>query len=284
MWRTQTTLARTVAFAETPALNEETLFVLVDEALAAEGIVALQVAGVIRAIDGGFVTGGADRRRRNAWFGSYVTTVIQREIRSISNVADDGAIVRILRALASRSGQPRNIQSLSSDTNIPTSTISRHIELLKATFLVSEIQPWSGGVDARIVHSPKLLINDSGLYGSLLNLTSEDNHIGFLIENFVGAELLKLASFQGVGDYTVLHYRNRRQKEVDFVIETPDRRVVGIEVKATTSADGEDFKGLRALSDAAGERFHRGIVLYCGERCVSFGSKLWAVPISALWR
>lgn len=96
-----------------------------------------------------------------------------------------------MRALASRSGQPKNVQSLSSDTNVPPSTISRHVELLKATFLVTEIPPWSGGVDARITRTPKLSINDSGLYGYQLDLTPHDNHIGVLIEEFVGTELIK---------------------------------------------------------------------------------------------
>jgi predicted AAA+ superfamily ATPase len=224
------------------------------------------------------------RARRNAWFGSYVTTVVQREIRSISNIENDGAVVRILRALASRSGQPRNVQRLSNDTGIAASTITRYVELLKATFLVSEIPPWSGGVDARIIRSPKLLVTDAGLYGYLLNLTPSDQHVGFLVETFVGSELLKLLSFEGLGEYTLLHFHTREQQEVDFAIETRDRKIVGIEVKATTSVRAEDFKGLRVLSELAGNRFHRGIVLYSGAECVPFGPKLWAVPICALWQ
>ena len=240
---------------------------------------------IARALSGGFpdAVKRADRARRNAWFGSYITTVLQREIRSISNIEDDGGIVRILRAVASRSGQPRNLQSLSRDVGIPASTIARHIELLKATFLVSEIPPWSGGVDARIVRSPKLLVNDSGLYAYLLNLAPDDAHVGFLIEEFVGTELIKLLSYHGLGEYSLLHFRTRQQKEVDFAIEAVDRRIVGLEVKATTTADAHDFRGLRAFADVVGDRFHRGILLYGGSECVPFGPKLWAVPISALW-
>jgi predicted AAA+ superfamily ATPase len=241
---------------------------------------------IARALHGGYPDAmrRVDRARRNAWFGSYITTVVQREIRSISNIEDDGAIVRILRALASRSGQPKNVQNLSRDTGIPASTITRHVELLKATFLVTEIPPWSGSVDARITRSPKLLITDSGLYGYLLNLTPHDNHVGFLIEEFVGTELMKLISYEGIGDYTLLHFRTREQQEVDFAVEAADRRIVGFEVKSTSSADARDFRGLRALSEIAGERFHRGIVLYSGSECVPFGPKMWAVPISALWQ
>jgi hypothetical protein len=33
-----------------------------------------------------------------------------------------------------------------------------------------------------------------------------------------------------------------------------------------------------------GERFLRGIVLYTGDQPVPFGSNLYALPVSALWR
>jgi predicted AAA+ superfamily ATPase len=128
------------------------------------------------------------------------------------------------------------------------------------------------------------LITDPGLYGYLLNIAQLDSHIGFLVEEFVGTELVKLVSYQGIGDYTLLHFRTREQRAVDFAIEAADRRIVGIEVKATSSAEARDFTGLRALLEVAGDRFHRGIVLYSGTDCVPFGPKMWAVPISALWQ
>jgi predicted AAA+ superfamily ATPase len=115
-------------------------------------------------------------------------------------------------------------------------------------------------------------------------LTPRDAQVGFLIENFVGVELLKLISYEGLGEYSLLHFRTRDQQEVDFAIEMPDRRVVGVEVKATSSAAADDFKGLRVLSELAGSRFHRGIVLYRGTECVPFGRNMWAVPLSALWQ
>ncbi|HWQ37434.1 MAG TPA: hypothetical protein VNM24_02325 [Burkholderiales bacterium] len=44
-----------------------------------------------------------------------------------------------------------------------------------------------------------------------------------------------------------------------------------------------DFRGLRKLKDAAGQRFVCGVVLYDGTVSVSFGNSLFAVPIRALW-
>jgi hypothetical protein len=59
---------------------------------------------------------------------------------------------------------------------------------------------------------------------------------------------------------------------------------VGIEVKAAASLSGQDARGLVALRDAVGDRFHRGVLLYGGTEPVSIGRRLHAMPIDALWR
>jgi hypothetical protein len=68
------------------------------------------------------------------------------------------------------------------------------------------------------------------------------------------------------------------------VIEGPDGTFVGIETKSSSSVDSGDFKGLRSLANIAKEGFHRGIVMYSGQRTLSFAPNLFAVPIAALWR
>lgn len=238
-----------------------------------------------RAFRGGFPEAVArtDVDRRNAWFGAYIATIVQREIKSISAIEDDSAIVRILQTLAARSGGPRNIQTLATDTGIPNTTINRYIALLRATFLVAEIPAWYRNIDARLVKSPKMLITDSGLYASLLRLDRDDAHVGLLWETFVGVELLRLISFEPAYRYSLLHFRTRRQHEVDYVIERGDRRIAGVEVKMARSVSASDFSGLRALQEAAGDAFHVGIILYAGERAIPFGKNCWAVPVNALW-
>jgi hypothetical protein len=71
--------------------------------------------------------------------------------------------------------------------------------------------------------------------------------------------------------------------EVDIVIERGARAVVGVEVKAAATVTPADFRGLRKLKAATGERFAGGVVLYDGEICASFGDGLRAVPLRALW-
>ena len=80
------------------------------------------------------------------------------------------------------------------------------------------------------------------------------------------------------------HFRTAAGQEVDLVLEGPGQRLVGVEIKASASVGPGDFRGLRALQEAAGDKFARGVVLYLGEQRLPFGDNLWALPITALWR
>jgi uncharacterized protein len=70
---------------------------------------------------------------------------------------------------------------------------------------------------------------------------------------------------------------------VDLVIERGALDVAAVEVKAAATVTQGDFRGLRKLRDAVGERFACGIVLYDGETTAGFGDRLFAVPVRGLW-
>ena len=71
--------------------------------------------------------------------------------------------------------------------------------------------------------------------------------------------------------------------EVDAVLETPDGRVVAVEVKAGATVRAEDLAGLRHLADRLGRRFVAGHILYTGGQTLSFGGRILALPLDALW-
>jgi predicted AAA+ superfamily ATPase len=70
---------------------------------------------------------------------------------------------------------------------------------------------------------------------------------------------------------------------VDAVLETPDGRVIGIEVKAAANVRSADLAGLRHLEQRVGDRFIAGYVFYTGQQTLPFGGKMRAVPLEALW-
>ena len=104
-----------------------------------------------------------------------------------------------------------------------------------------------------------------------------------MMENFVLMELARQLTWSQERG-RLYHYRTKDRVEVDAVIETPDGRVVGIEVKAGATVRTTDLAGLRNLARQVGDRFVAGYVLYTGQQTLPFGDRLRAVPLDALWR
>jgi len=80
------------------------------------------------------------------------------------------------------------------------------------------------------------------------------------------------------------HYRDQNKVEVDVILENRGQHVVGVEVKAASTVRSDDFAGLGRLAERLGDDFLAGIVLYTGSATLPFGSKMRAVPVSALWQ
>jgi uncharacterized protein len=60
-------------------------------------------------------------------------------------------------------------------------------------------------------------------------------------------------------------------------------KLTGIEVKASGSVDGKDFRAIRHLKETEPQSFQRGIVLYAGREVVAFAMDMFAVPLSIFW-
>jgi predicted AAA+ superfamily ATPase len=225
--------------------------------------------------------------RRRAWFNSYITTILQRDVRDIANIEGISTLPRLLAFLAARTASLLNLSDISSAIKLPYTTLYRYLSVLEATFLVQQLPAWSNNLGARLVKTPKLLMNDTGLAASLLGLdarrlATNGPLLGSLLENFVAMELRKDAGWSQVQP-GLFHYRTHAHQEVDIVLENAAGDLVGVEVKAAASVNSADFSGLRSLAAATGERFVRGVVLYTGEATIPFAETLHAVPLSLLW-
>ncbi|MCC7537609.1 MAG: ATP-binding protein [Deltaproteobacteria bacterium] len=243
----------------------------------------------LRALSGGFPE--AVRRsalRRRAWFSAYVTTLLSRDAREIADVAGAAALPRLFSVLATRAASLLNGAELSRAAATPQTTLQRYLALLERLYLVERVPAWSSNLGKRLVKAPKLFLVDTGLLAHQLGVRdprtlAASNERGRLLESFVATETRKLAASSRTRP-GLFHFRTHEGAEVDLVLEDGRGRLVGVETKATRSPDARDFRGLRALADAVGERLHRGVVLYDGDDVIPFGKRLHAVPVSALWR
>lgn len=241
-----------------------------------------------RVIRGGYPEAAArgSESRRRAWFGSYITTILQRDVRDIANIDGLTAMPRLLAMLATRSTAMLNYSELSRTTGLPQSTLKRYMALFETIFLIEHLPAWYSNLGKRLVKTSKLVMNDTGLLATLLGVNAvrlEDTPLsGALMENFVIMELTKQISWSDTKP-AMLHYRTQAGQEVDVVLEDNAGRIVGIEIKSSKSVGGQDFRGLQSLAEVSGNSFLRGIVLYGGKQTLSFGSNLIAMPIDSLW-
>lgn len=240
-------------------------------------------------LSGGFpeVISRPSQNRRIAWFNSYITTILQRDVRDISNIQGLTSLPRLLSLLAARAGTLVNFAEISTSMGIPQTTLKRYMALFETTFIIHLVMPWSSNLSKRLIKTPKLYLCDTGLSFYLQGLSidkllKDPMVAGPLLENFVALEILKQQTWNQTKT-KLYHFRTASGQEVDFILEDLSGNVVGIEVKSRESVQGKDFKTLEMLQHELGDKFHKGIVFYSGKDIIAFGEKLWAVPIHTLW-
>ncbi|MDE2877074.1 MAG: DUF4143 domain-containing protein, partial [Gemmatimonadota bacterium] len=139
---------------------------------------------------------------------------------------------------------------------------------------------------SRLVKRPKLHLGDTGIAAALLGLDGpalayDRTLLGQLLETFVFQELRRQAGWHDAR-MSFHHFRDKDGAEVDIVVERGATALAGVEVRASGTVRTRDFRGLRKLRGALGERFAGGVVLYDGEATVPFGDRLHAVPVGRL--
>lgn len=224
--------------------------------------------------------------RRQAWARSYIQTLMERDVRDIAQVEHLSQLPHLLAVAATHCGQLFNAAQIGGQLNLNSKTIEKYLGILEKLFLVQRLPAWSRNELSRLIKTPKLHFLDAGLQATLTRLSPElvftqRQRWGATLETWVYAELRKTLTLSP-DIWFMSHYRDKDQIEVDFVLESPQREIIGIEVKASATVDVADFRGLKKLKSHAGEAFITGLVLYDGSQALSFGEGLWAIPLAAL--
>jgi uncharacterized protein len=242
-----------------------------------------------RALRGGYpeAVRRIDAGRRARFFESYISDVINRDVRRLTEIERPADMRRLVNLIAAATGSLANPANMASRLQVPASTVKRYLDLLDLLFITRRIPAWSSNLATRAVATPKLLLNDSGLAAHLTGMSLKRARrpaapVGPLIETFVLGELSRQLAFT---DQLVRlhHYRDRDQYEVDAVLESAAGDIVACEVKAAETVRSEDFRGIQRLARRLGGQLLAGIVLYAGGSPLAFGERLRAWPISTLW-
>jgi len=209
---------------------------------------------------------GLDPRR---FYSGYLQTYVERDVRALVQLRELSPFQSFLTLLAGRVGQLVNYTSLSNDVGVSSTTIKNWVSVLKASYVVLELPPFSANVRRRVVKTPKVYFTDPGLAAALLGIhtaeqAARDPLRGALYENLVVAEVMKGALNRGVRP-DVSFYRDAQGNEVDLVVREGGR-LVPVELKSAATFNTAFLKGLKHFDGVAGERAVPGVVLYAGEQ------------------
>jgi predicted AAA+ superfamily ATPase len=219
----------------------------------------------------------------------YLDAILSRDVRDIAHIEDMTRMPQLMASLAEHAGQLVNYSTLGTGIGVSHVTTRKYVEVFENLFLIRTLPPWHSNRLKRLIKSPKLHFLESGLLASFRDITPEylrrdRGPFGAILESFVFAELLKLASWSDTARFRFSHFRDKERNEVDVVIEDARGRVVGVEVKASATVTAADFKGLKQLQAACGDKFACGLVLYDHDKIVPFGGRLFAAPFGSVVR
>ena len=223
-------------------------------------------------------------RRRANWYLDHADALIQRDVRDLSRIRQLEILPRLLAGASTQTARIFNASDLAAPFEASRPTIRDYLTLLERLFLLERLPAWHNNRLSRLVKRPKLHLGDTGMASALLGvdgpaLAHDRALLGQLMETFVFQELQRQAGWHSAR-LAFHHLRDKDGIEVDLVIERGAGAVAGIEVKASGTVRTGDFRGLRTLKEALGDRFAGGVVVYDGEAILPFGDRLYAVPVS----
>lgn len=224
---------------------------------------------------------------RARFFENYTVDTVLRNFDEIGHTRSSDHIVELLNILGEYNGKLLVLERLSQETRIPRTSLERYIELLELTFLIKRIPAWSNSATTRATSTKKLAFVDSGIAAHFSGMSAPIDPMrpesGRLVETFVLMELARLAQLFEPGT-RLAHYRTRDGVEVDGVLSRRGGSSLLVEIKSSRKVDDADFRHIQHLKEKMKSKFASGIVFYFGDAVLQFGDRMWAIPITALWK
>ena len=170
------------------------------------------------------------------WLGSFIETFLHRDIRRIGYDITIPSMERLLRMVASGSGNILHIEHLAKSLGIGANTVKKYLDILEGSFLIRRLQPHFANLTKRLVRTPKLYMRDTGLMHYLLGIRNfEQLHgnqlIGSSWESYVVEEVIRA----GGKSFEYSFFRTQAGAEVDLVLRNPAGNLTLIEIKYSSN-------------------------------------------------
>ena len=225
-------------------------------------------------------------RPRKQWYQDYLKTLINRDIKAVTEIRKSDILREIAKWLLSRTSKLFAIEDLCTAAGVSKPTTDNYINAMCALYMFDKVPAWNKTDYDRIGKRAKFFAADSGLVANCLNWKEDEAYIdsdlsGKLVETWVYHELSAIADAEEQ-DYEIHHYRDKLKREIDFIVTNEDGEMLGVEVKSGGMVGQDDFKHLKWFAANLAKSRFTGIVLYAGPDVLRFGEGFYAVPLAAL--
>lgn len=219
------------------------------------------------------------------WMQGYISTYLQRDVRTMLEVRDEMQFGAFLSLCASLTGLECNYSQLGRDIGLSSPAAKRWIGVLRGTFQWLEVPAYAPNHIKRLSARPKGYLSDTGLACFLMRLSSPSavqGHpaFGALFETLAVTEMWKQLQRMSLVP-TIYHYRQHSGAEVDLVIEK-DGMLYPIEIKASSQARPSDARGIEIFSRNVGDCVQPGLVVYAGREILQLNDRCVAAPFDLI--
>ena len=218
------------------------------------------------------------------FYSSYVSTYIERDVRSLTQVGDTLTFLKFMVALASRIGQMLNLNSIATEIGITIPTAQRWLSILVSSNIVYILEPYYNNVMKRALKTPKVYFLDTGLAAYLTKWKSKDTleagmMSGNFFENFVIVEIIKSYYNKGELRPPIYYYRDKEKRKIDLIIEE-NRKLYPIEIKKSANPSKEMIQNFNVLEKV--KEVGEGAIICMYDNVIQLDEKNKVIPYKYL--
>ena len=215
------------------------------------------------------------------FYSSYLSTYIERDVKSLSDTIDSLKFLRFITALAARCSQMLNISELARDAELNQKQVKDWLRILETLGILFYLYPYSNNLLKRLVRTPKVYFYDTGLVAYLTKWSSPETLAsgamsGAILENYVVSEIRKTYLNNGKEAF-MYYYRDKDAKEIDLVLEQ-DGELHPIEIKKSANPASEILRVFPVLDKSSLKRGN-GAVICLKTDLSAFNKENYIVPV-----
>ena len=215
------------------------------------------------------------------FYGSYLSTYVERDVRNLSDSIDSLKFLRFLTAVAARCSQMLNVNEIARDADINLKQAKDWMGILETLGIIFYLHPFSNNMLKRLVKTPKYYFYDTGLVAYLTKWSSPETlengaMNGAILENYVVSEIRKSYLNSGKAPF-MYYYRDKDAREIDIVLEQ-NGELNPIEIKKSANPAPEILRNFSVL-EKSGLKRGKGAVICMKMELSAFDQENYIVPV-----